>query len=115
MSYILSLIKPVWLYIILIAAIALLTVKIKILESRLHGCTNEAHAIAATLNFQNTQIQKLSDEEKKSQKRYDIADREAKKEAQKAQREALELAQAKVPVKCEDAISWAVDVSKKMK
>jgi outer membrane murein-binding lipoprotein Lpp len=113
MSYILSLIKPVWLYIILIAAIALLTVKIKILESRLHGCTNEAHAIAATLDFQNAKIKELSEEEKNAQQRYDAAEREAKREASKAQKEAIELAQEKVPVKCEDAISWAVDVSKR--
>jgi len=113
MNYVLNLIKPLWLYIIFIAAVVFLSLKIKILESKLHGCTAESQKIAASLQFQNAQIQKLSDEEKKAQQRYDAAEREAKKEASKAQKEAIELAQEKVPVKCEDAISWAVDASKR--
>jgi ribosomal protein L16/L10AE len=115
MTNILYLTKQYWLYIILFAAIVFLTNKVKILESRLQGCKIEAQTIAAQMDFQNLKIKELSDEEKKAQQRYDAAEREAKKQASRAQKEALELAQEKVPVKCEDAISWAVDIRNKLK
>lgn len=115
MNHILNLIKPLWLYILLIAAVIVLTAKIKLLVSDLQGCKARSAMIAVQLDSQNNAIKKLSDEEKKAKKQYDRAMKESRKEEAKYQKELIELSQEKVSPKCEEAISWGVDIKNQFK
>jgi hypothetical protein len=112
MNYILTLLKPYWLYIILITAVVVLTAKIKLISSDLQGCKARSAIIAAQLEQQNLAILKLSEEEKRIKLKHEKALMAVKKEKAKHQKELISLSQEKVPEKCEEAIAWAVDASK---